>query len=440
MSTNTPPSSFPPGAPGDEELVNALIWGNLDADSRDQLLERMKTDAVLRDLYGSMVEMEAMLHHEFPRLVEFREPAPLVRRPKRRAYNGWFRESESMDSGKWRVLAGIAAVLVALFVGWFYLREEPGPILVEAYGEGYWLDGGGRRVPLVTGQPMPRGSVLMTEGEGTHVKLRFSDGSKAILSGNGELRFRHEKSKKLLLGRGNLEVEMSKQPEGRPAYVETATARIEVIGTRFSIDATTDSTTVAVSEGKVKLSRLADNRGLEISGGWMATVSLDVRSQFDARPLPDAVPLWKASIASGDEFDVKPFRAGSYRDGRPIIHYGVWFRNEGAGSASGLVTLDKSSRFRVKFRAEKPEAYLRVFLVCRDGQERAVGNRQIQVRVSSLPEDALGWRTFEGAVSEMEALAPAGDFEIGGTRVVSLCVATLEPSDGLNISEVSIFN
>lgn len=420
-------------------LLYLLITGELDENERDRVLERMKEDVPLRNLYGSMVEMEAMLHHEFPRMAEFREPAPMVRRPKRQPYEILFRGGEGKRGIRLGSAVAAVAALVALFlVMWMAFKPERGPILVDVYGESYWLDGAGRKLQPKIGEPVPAGSVLVTEGAGAHAKLRFPDASEAMLSGDGELRLGKGKAKRLLLGSGNLEVEMSKQPEGRPALVETPTARIEVVGTRFSIDATRASTTVAVSEGAVKLNRLADGSAVEIPHGKMATASLDATAALDVLSFSDTAPAWQMTMSAGDDMAVEPFRAGTQRDGKPIIHHGAWFRNEKSGPFGGLATLDATSRVRVKFRTSSGDAYLRVFLVCRDSMERSAGNRQTQIRVSSLAEDGDGWRVFEGNIRDMEVLASAGDFNVAGARVIALCVSTLESSDRLELAEVSV--
>lgn len=439
MSAPFSPNDPFPATPEDEELLFALISGELEKIPRKRLLERLKTDAALRDRYGSMIEMEAMLHHEFPRMAEFREPAPLVRRPKRRKHGGLFRQAAEENSRWIYVLAGIAAALAILAGAWALFRQDSRPVVVAAHGESYWLDGSGGRSPLVAGKPMREDSVLVTNGEGSSAKLRFPDASEIILSGDGELRFRNGKSKRLLLGQGGLEVSMSKQPPGRPAYVDTPTARIEVIGTRFMVEATAARTTVAVSHGKVRMNRLADGNSVEIPHGNMATASLDARAGLDLRPMADAVPAWNVSTAAGDRFEVLPFRAGTY-DGKPIIHYGVWFRNEDAGSFGGLAAMGPESRVRVKFRVADPKAQLRVFLTCGDGQGSPLSNREIKVKASTLAEDPDGWRTLEAPVAEMEALTLRDEADRKGARITALCISTLEPGDRLELEEASIFN
>lgn len=418
-----------------EELLNALMTGGLAEADRAELLERLRNDPSVRETYGSMVELEAMLHHEFPRLPEFREPAPLVRRPRRIAGRAFLPEKRGGKSlAAWA--GGIAAAGLA-FACWWLLKPDPRPVLVEAYGEWSWVDGAGRKRPLKVGAKLETTGSLVTEGTGAIAKLRFPDASTVVLSGEGELRVPGEKSKRLLLEGGNLEVEMSPQPKGRPARIETATARVEVVGTRFSVDATSLSTTVAVSEGKVKFKRLADGETVEIPRDRMATASLDARAGLEAKPFSKAPADWRAVPPAGGIFEAMPFKAGSSGD-RQFIHHGVTFRNESADVFRGLAELSPDSTVRLKFRIADPSAYLRVFVSCHDARAKFHGNRQEQLKVSALPADEDGWRTYERKIRDMEMLTPAAGGGISGKRLTNLTISVLKATDQLEISEVEI--
>jgi|GEM_PF-4420460 len=420
--------------PTTEELLHALVLGELGEDGSAVLLERLRSDPDARGAYGSVMEVEAMLHHEFPRLAEFREPAPLVRRPSGKVSPVIIRERKT---SRMMVGWGVAAALLFSVAAWWLLRPEPAPVLVEAYGEWSWLDAAGRKHPLGIGQELGRNGALTTEGTGSFAKLRFPDASTVVLSGEGELKVPGEKSKRLVLRSGNLEVEMSPQPPGLPAFVETATARVEVVGTRFSVDATPLRTTVAVTSGKVMFKRLADGGAVEIPKDRMATATLDAREALEARPFSAAPFSWRAVPPQGGYFSTQPFRAGGGST-QPVIHHGVVFRHDGDRVFDGIVELRKESRLRVKFRVADPAAYVRIFLSCRDGKGGFAGNRQVEFRASVLPEDATGWRVYEGDIRGLGALAPVGGFSISGSRLSNLSISVLDAADTLQVSEVEI--
>ncbi len=420
--------------PTTEELLHALMAGDLREEQHGMLLERLRNDPTARETYGSVVEMEAMLHHEFPRMGEFREPAPLVRRPQRR-----LAPLATGRNGRSRMMAGwgVAAALLLSAAAWWVMRPAPAPVLVEGYGEWSWLDAAGRKHPLEVGQTLGRDGALVTEGTGSFVKLRFPDASTVVLSGEGELKVPGEKAKRLVLRNGNLEVEMTPQPVGRPAYVETATARVEVVGTRFSVDATSSSTTVAVTSGKVRFKRLADGDTVDIPHERMATATLDARSGLEARSFSAAPVSWRAVPPQGAYFPAQPFRAGG-TSAQPIIHHGVGFREEGERVFDGMVELREKSRLRVKFRVADPGAQVRIFLHCRDGKGGFAGNREVKFRASSLPEDVTGWRIYEGDIGGLEVIAPAKGAGIAGSRLANLSISVLDADDLLQISEAEI--
>ncbi len=420
--------------PTTEELLHALMAGEMQEEQRAALLERLRNDPTARETYGSVIEMEAMLHHEFPRMAEFREPAPLVRRPQR-----VLATPVTGKNGKSRTMVGwgIAAALLLSVAAWWGLRPAPAPVLVEGYGEWSWLDAAGRKHPLEVGQTLGRNGALVTEGTGSFVKLRFADKSTVVLSGEGELKVPGEKSKRLVLRNGNLEVEMTPQPAGRPAYVETATARVEVVGTRFSVDATSSSTTVAVTSGKVRFKRLADGDTVDIPQERMVTATLDARSGLEARSFSSAPVSWRAVPQQGGYFTAQPFRAGG-TSAQPIIHHGVMFRQDGERVFDGMVELGEKIRLRVKFRVADPRAQVRIFLHCRDGKGGFAGNREVKFRASSLSEDATGWRVYEGDIGGIGIISPANGAGISGTRLANLSISVLDAGDLLQISEAEI--
>src|SRR6218665_3782683 len=93
-----------------EEMIQAFIAGDLGEADCEELRRRLASDPAARETYGSMIELEAMLHREFPRLPEFREPAPLFRRPQRRPGWSFFPgRDEGLSAAAW--IGGMAAAV-----------------------------------------------------------------------------------------------------------------------------------------------------------------------------------------------------------------------------------------------------------------------------------------------------------------------------------------
>lgn len=64
---------------------------------------------------------------------------------------------------------------------------------------------------------------------------------------------------------GTLFASVTPQQQGKPLMVLTPQDKIEVLGTRFSLKATASETEVAVSEGRIRLTRLSDGKSVEVA-------------------------------------------------------------------------------------------------------------------------------------------------------------------------------
>ncbi len=426
-----------------EETLNAFLAGALSPEERASLLRRLAEDPAARAVYGGMIEIEAMLHHEFPRHAEEAEAAPAIRRPKRVPWRPVFFQSKRASRAL--IAWGVAAALIIATWTWLWLSPAGRPVLETASGQWHELDARGNKRPLKVGDRLEQGGTLITEGLSAVATLRFPDDSTAVLTGQGELRISTEGRKQLSLRSGNLDVEMAPQPQERSALIRTDTAQVEVVGTRFTVDARSGSTAVAVSHGSVKLKRLADGETVEIRQDRIAIATLDATADLRPRPISTAAARWVGvadqlvigtfSREEGD-FKVAPFRAGGTDQG-PVIHHGIAFQGTGSSQYTGLVNLTPESRVRVRYRVEDPRARLRTFIACRGAKGEFLGNRQAEFPAGDIPADADGWRVFDAPIRSFGALGGA-DFSIGGSTVTRFFVSVVEAADGLEVSSVEI--
>src|SRR5207245_7183545 len=73
--------------------------------------------------------------------------------------------------------------------------------------------------------------------------------------------------KRFALGLGKLEASVARQRPFRPLVVTTAQAEARVLGTRFTLAATTNATRLEVADGKVRLKRLSDGEAVRVGAG-----------------------------------------------------------------------------------------------------------------------------------------------------------------------------
>ena len=71
-----------------------------------------------------------------------------------------------------------------------------------------------------------------------------------------------------------MSVDAQPQPPGRPMLVRTPTAELEVVGTEFSLSADAASTSLGVTEGRVRFKRVVDGSEVDVTANGIATASL----------------------------------------------------------------------------------------------------------------------------------------------------------------------
>ncbi len=116
-------------------------------------------------------------------------------------------------------------------------------------GEGLAIkDGTGWRA-LAEGEQLPAGAELRTD-ERTRGSLEMRDGTRIVLDHRTSLVFDANEPRRIALHAGRIATDVA-HVEKRPAVVTTSTARIDVIGTRFSVTAGDSITAVQVVRGSV---------------------------------------------------------------------------------------------------------------------------------------------------------------------------------------------
>jgi hypothetical protein len=113
----------------------------------------------------------------------------------------------------------------------------------------------------------------------TRISLVMADGTKLVLDHQTTLAFEAREPRQMMVGAGRVVMDVA-HVEKRPASVGTPNGRIDVIGTRFSVTATSALTTVQVVRGSVMLNT-KDGAKQEVRAGEEGLIDngkLDVSS------------------------------------------------------------------------------------------------------------------------------------------------------------------
>ena len=125
-------------------------------------------------------------------------------------------------------------------------------------------------------------------------ELQFQDGSIVTISGTSMLTFADVGQKKLRLKQGAFTADVVPQPVGKPMIIQTPSTVIEVVGTRFEVEALQAFTTVNVREGNVRLKHLVDGNSVNIPADYR--VIAEAGGDLSPMPLPAAENYWKSQL------------------------------------------------------------------------------------------------------------------------------------------------
>lgn len=160
--------------------------------------------------------------------------------------------------------------------------DRPAAPLVTEAVVARLLEGEGAPLDLRAGQGVRgKGTIEFTD------KTRLEVGPASLLRGLAE----DVAGKRVHLEVGTLAADVARQLSGRAFVLTTPQAEVCVLGTRFTLAVTAESTRLEVLEGRVRLTRLGDKRSVEVMSGQFALAAPGAPPR--ARPLPiDEIVLY----------------------------------------------------------------------------------------------------------------------------------------------------
>jgi ferric-dicitrate binding protein FerR (iron transport regulator) len=424
-------------------LLSRLVDDQLDESGLSQVQDLLRGDGGARRRYRQMLTLHAGLYWDY--VAAARDPLPTT------APTHWWLPWVGP------VVVAAASLLVA-FSALMWSWSAPAPLLTAvsaSNGSLIWSDGGARRV-LSGGEEVPAGRIAL-EGESATAVLRFHDGTSLTLASDSDLTIADAgDGKQLHLQRGIISAEVTPQPAGRPLVIRTATARLDVLGTVFTVSAGTGSTALEVQHGRVRLERLADGQAVEVGEQQQARATLDVSRDLTADLRPQAPTTWRVDFMqrapahwsgtwvppSGDVpgfLRSEPYLAGRTDDGKPIIHHGVRIRAPEPESHV-FVRLTSASRLSMRFRIVRGKGTgpLKVMFCAHAAGGAFAGTFFATIDPLDFAADADGWRTAEVPMSAFVPSRP----QVHGTlhdRTLSLILPnTIQRNVGLEVAALAV--
>jgi WD40 repeat protein len=152
-----------------------------------------------------------------------------------------------------------------------------------------------------SGDDLFSGQGLITGNKGSMAVVIFSDDTRLQLNANTQVDRMSEGAaapgdanagKSIFLAKGSLSATVKKQPEGQPMVLTAPGSEVVVLGTKFTLAAEPEATSLQVTKGRVRFTRRSDGRSIEVQQGYYAVASKD--GEFKPRPLVRPNPAWVA--------------------------------------------------------------------------------------------------------------------------------------------------
>ena len=324
-----------------------------DHEELDQLLTRLVDRVItaeefarLETLLTSDVASQERYVHYLGLHADLREAGEKVELQIKREEEGSSRGSRAGRVLAW--VTGVAAALLLLGIPvTHFLRSPEGgttPILRVAEWNGAvgWTGGGGRSVRGIKIGDELGGGTLEVVAADSWAELVFDDGTTVWASGPALVTFSEgPEGKRIFLRRGDLSLDVAPQSSGHPLLLQTPSAEVQVLGTQFNVTADVSATQLAVHEGLVRVTRLADGKTRDVPADHHVVAALDQKTDFDALPRGESVRSWNCDLQ---------------RD----VRQGYW--RTGAGEGSGSLRAE-THLFRGDFGERKDPVLLHSVVV-----------------------------------------------------------------------------
>jgi hypothetical protein len=185
---------------------------------------------------------------------------------------------------------------------WFQTSGSPVETAIERNiakvtgtgGEVAWTGNGGSVTTDLKRGSMLTGGTIEGTGPTSWVELEFLDGSRVTVAGDSRLTFSDLGQKVLHLKEGSVTSSVKPQQSDSPMLVYTRNAMLEVLGTEFEVDSDMDTTSLDVTEGKVRFKRLSDGQTVDVPANQRVRAASGV--ELSPQPIPTVANQWKSKL------------------------------------------------------------------------------------------------------------------------------------------------
>ena len=362
-------------SPSDLEQLEELLL--TDPNARRTFRKYLGVDSALRDfgdsaaaswLHGSS-DVAITRSNSHKPLVGSLQPVHPALRSLTTVFDAW-----RFVPRRWTlsIVAALTLVGLATAMTVFYKRSgamENGT-LDQVTGDVRVLPADGQARLVGSNTSVGQGDTVRTKGSESSAVVSYTDGTRLTLVGNTSMTC----GDCFVIHHGTLAASIMPQPRDKPLLLATPSAKLQVLGTRFQIDADEKRTTLSVRQGRVRVIRIQDGTEVEVASGKCATIA--EQSQLQVKDIPELSPEWEEDFEVGlpadwklGEWVTEGLMAGSRGAVRAtadeaehgqrtfsIRSHEAWLQ--------GLFTVHKDSHLHVTLKMDRPN-WINVFLVTR---------------------------------------------------------------------------
>lgn len=355
-----------------------------------------------------------------------------------------------------RVLTGAVTVLAVVVSAAVLLRHREPPVtrsyriaqLEQINGEVFVTTAGADARTISASTDIASGDTIRTHGAPSSALLRHADGTRLLLAGNSSLTVSDFGQKSVVFHAGTMFATVAPQPAGRPMLITTPKDTLQIVGTRFSLDATEHRTDLCVSEGRVKITRLRDGESVEVPAGQR--VVSDSASELALEKIPAAPDTWNVDFESGlpDGWESGALVADDLPNGSRLAVKAVRV-DEGADESyaivsqpnwlRGVFSVHPDSSMQITFKMETP-SWINVFIIThtRDSAEPHFANN---FQYNEIPFGRLQpgrWYSITIPLAEFKRLPGYTDEPLQDLLPFQIVFNFPAPDRGLVIDEIRI--
>lgn len=284
------------------ELISRYEEGIASPEEVAELNHLLLNNKSSQDDFLLHAELDAHLRLEALSASDDREPLDLAENQVMDPQSLSFRSSGSFARFGWAV----AAAVIFMVFGTLWLMRDPDEsviTLTSVSGPVSWMgDKGQVTSDLSVGRKLNGGTMELLSPSSS-VEFAFNDKSVVKLAGLSAITVtcnqadgRSDSQKELHLRHGQLSASVTPQPEGLPLLVQTPSAEMTVLGTRFDVISGLDATRLSVNEGRVHLKRLLDGQEVEVPARQSVMATLEDDDALLLRSRDSSVTEWSSDL------------------------------------------------------------------------------------------------------------------------------------------------